>query len=108
MVKETHFEKYKCTKSPIVFYARTHLQNSFKNKYILYNLNNLMNSRTHNSSLTNFAGRTVTQDIRSWILTAEAWGSNLRVIHVELLVQNRTNLDFPTSITIVPAFVKIK
>jgi hypothetical protein len=53
-----------------------------------------MNSRTHNSSLTNIAGRTVTQDISSRILTAEAWGSNLRVVHVELLVQNRTNLDF--------------
>jgi len=45
--------------------------NSFKKKCNLYSLTNPMNSRTHNS-LTNFAGRTVTQIISSRILTAEA------------------------------------
>ena len=82
--------------------------NSFKNKYTLYRLTNLMNSRTHNISLTNFAGRTVTQVISSRIIMAEAWGSNLRVVHVEFLVQNRTKLDFPTSITILPSSVESK
>lgn len=82
--------------------------NSFKSKYNLYSLNNLMNSRTHNISLTSFAGRTATQDISSLILTAEAWGSNLRVVHVVFLVQNRPKFNFPTSIIILPSSVKSK
>jgi len=82
--------------------------NSFKNKYTLYSLTNIMNSRTHNISLINFAGRTVTQVISSQILMAEAWGLNLRVVHVEFLVQSHTKLDFPTSITILISSVKSK
>jgi len=82
--------------------------NSFKNRYTLHTLTNLMNLKTHNISLTNFAGRTVTQVISSRILIAEVWGSNLRVVHVEFLVQNRTKLDFPKRITIRPFSVKKK
>jgi hypothetical protein len=50
----------------------------------------------------------MTQDISSRILTVEAWGSNLRVVHVEFLAQNRIKLDFPTSITILPPSLKSK